>query len=114
MKNDKLWIGEHGRVGMWGPLITHTGLLLLGVGALIGSFGGITDRAGGFSGETITAKDVPGMPFAVRIDSFRIQYYPLQPGQMVLVEEALGGPPGNVSSRTARGLSSSGCATAAR
>lgn len=87
VKNDQIWIGEHGRVGMWGPLMMHTGLLLLGVGALIGSFGGITMQSGGFSGETITAKDVPGMPFEVRIDSFRIQYYPLQPGQMVLVEE---------------------------
>jgi cytochrome c biogenesis protein len=88
VKTDQLWIGEYGRIGMWGPLTMHTGLLLIGMGALIGSFGGITMQAGGYAGETINGKDVPGMPFEVRIDSFRIQYYPLQPGQMVLVEEA--------------------------
>jgi cytochrome c biogenesis protein len=87
LKSDKLWVGERGRVGMWGPLLTHIGMLLIGVGALIGSFGGITTRAGGFSGDTITADDVPGMPYTVRIDSFRIQYWPLQPGQLVLVDD---------------------------
>jgi cytochrome c biogenesis protein ResB len=87
VKTDQLWIGEYGRIGMWGPITMHIGLLLIGIGALGGSFGGITLTAGGFAGESITGKDVPTMPFDVRIDSFRIQYYPLQPGQMVLVEE---------------------------
>jgi cytochrome c biogenesis protein len=82
-KRDDLWIGEHGRIGMWGPLSTHVGMLLIGVGALIGSFGGVTQRQGGFSGDVI---ELPGMPYTVRIDSFRIQYYPLQPGQTVLVD----------------------------
>ncbi|HEY3295563.1 MAG TPA: cytochrome c biogenesis protein ResB [bacterium] len=86
LKSDKLWVGERGRVGMWGPLLTHIGMLLIGVGALIGSFGGMTTRAGGYAADTIDAQDVPGLPFAVRIDSFRIQYWPLQPGQMVLVD----------------------------
>jgi cytochrome c biogenesis protein len=83
LKSDTLWIGEHGRVAMWGPLFTHIGLLLLGVGALAGSFGGVTERAGGFSGETV---GLEGQPFIVRIDSFRINYYPLQPGQWVQVD----------------------------
>jgi cytochrome c biogenesis protein len=89
LKNDNLWVGEHGRAGMWGPLLTHVGMLLIGIGALIGSFGGITTRVGGFSGETIDQTDVPGLPYTVRIDSFRIQYWPLQPGQMVLVDDRL-------------------------
>jgi len=87
LRTDKLWVGERGRVGMWGPLLTHVGMLLIGVGALIGSFGGMTTRAGGFSGEIIDSTDVPNLPFTVRIDSFRIQYWPLQPGQTVLVDD---------------------------
>jgi cytochrome c biogenesis protein ResB len=84
LKTDALWIGEHGRVGMWGALFTHTGMLLIGLGALVGSFGGTDVRLGGFAGEII---EMPGMPFAVRIDSFRVQYYPLQPGQWVMVDD---------------------------
>jgi cytochrome c biogenesis protein ResB len=83
IKRDDLWIGEHGRIGMWGPLFTHSGMLLIGLGALIGSFGGISEQQGGYSGDVI---QMPGMPYTVRVDSFRIQYYPLQPGQMVLVD----------------------------
>jgi cytochrome c biogenesis protein len=78
-----VWIGEHGRFGMWGPLATHIGLLLLGLGALVTSFGGIRTHEGAFAGETIK---VDQMPFEVRVDSFRVQYYPLQIGQVVLAE----------------------------
>jgi len=83
MRSDTLWIGERGRLGIWGPLITHLGLLLIAVGALVGSFGGVRDRWGGFAGDILQR---PDMSFAVRIDSFRVQYYPLQPGQLVLVD----------------------------
>jgi cytochrome c biogenesis protein len=85
VKNDKLWVGEHGRVSMWGPLFTHVGLLLIGLGALVGSFGGLHEKAGGYSGELV---QLPGMNFSVRIDSFRIEYYPLQPGQWVQVDNS--------------------------
>jgi cytochrome c biogenesis protein ResB len=81
-KRDDLWIGERGRIGMWGPLTTHVGLLLLGIGALVSSFGALTVRQGGYAGDLI---ETAGMPFTVRIDSFRVVYYPLQPGQWVLV-----------------------------
>ncbi|MBU0507785.1 cytochrome c biogenesis protein ResB [bacterium] len=82
IKSDSLWVCERGRVGMWGPLFTHVGMLLIGIGALTGSFGGIRTRDGGFAGDVIRP---PEANFAVRIDSFRVQYYPLQPGQWVLV-----------------------------
>ncbi len=84
VKNESLWIGERGRVGMWGPLLTHIGMLLIGIGALVGSFGGFRMREGGFAGDIV---QVPGADFAVRIDSFRVNYYPLQPGQWVLVND---------------------------
>lgn len=85
LKTDALWIGERGRVGMWGPLFTHSGMLLIGLGALVGSFGGTDTRLGGFAGDVV---EMPGMPFAVRVDSFRVVYYPLQPGQWVMVDDA--------------------------
>lgn len=82
-KTDDVWIGERGRPALWGPLAIHTGFLLIAVGGLVVSFGSFTTRAGGFAGEMIT---VEAMPFEVRVDSFRIQYYPLQVGQLVLAE----------------------------
>ncbi|MCL4305370.1 cytochrome c biogenesis protein ResB [bacterium] len=78
-----VWVGESGRPALWGPLMTHIGLLLIAIGGLVGSFGGEHTRAGGYAGDTVS---VEGMPFEVRIDSFRIEYYPLQPGQWVLVD----------------------------
>ena len=83
LKQSDVWVGEHGRLAMWGPLLTHYGMLFIVVGALVTSFGGLSTRAGGYSGEVVKLED---MPFEVRIDSFRVQYYPLQPGQWVLVD----------------------------
>ncbi len=83
IKSDDVWVGERGRLGMWGPLLTHYGFLFLALGALLTSFGTFATRSGGFAGETVS---VDGMPFEVRVDSFRVQYYPLQVGQVVLGE----------------------------
>jgi cytochrome c biogenesis protein ResB len=83
VKSDDVWVGEHGRLALWGPLGTHLGMLLLAVGSLVTSFGSFTAREGGYAGERVR---VEGMPFEVRVDSFRIQYYPLQAGQYVLAE----------------------------
>jgi len=83
VKTDSLWIGERGRVGIWGPIFTHLGMLLIGVGALVGSFGGLRTRDGGFAGDVVRLANTD---FSVRIDSFRVIYYPLQPGQWVLVQ----------------------------
>ncbi|MDD5088997.1 MAG: cytochrome c biogenesis protein ResB, partial [bacterium] len=84
IKNDTLWLGERGRLGIWGPILTHLGMLLIGVGALVGSFGGFRAREGGFAGDVVRLAHAD---FSVRIDSFRVIYYPLQPGQWVLVED---------------------------
>jgi cytochrome c biogenesis protein len=83
LKQDDVWVGERGRSAMWGPLLTHYGMLALVIGALVTSFGGVTTRNGGYSGDVIALE---GMPFEVRVDSFRVQYYPLQAGQWVLVD----------------------------
>lgn len=82
-KTGEVWIAEKSRVGMWGPILTHTGMLLLGMGALVTSFGNFTTRAGGYAGDVV---EIESMPFAVRVDSFRVRYYPLQPLQWVLVD----------------------------
>lgn len=81
--SESYWVGESGRLALWGPLLTHLGLLLLAVGGLVGSFGDKDSRAGGYPGDTIEVDD---MPFEVRIDSFRVEFYPLQPRQWVLVD----------------------------
>lgn len=80
---DSYWVGESGRLALWGPLLTHLGLLLLAIGGLVGSFADSDTREGGYPGDTIK---VEGMPFEVRIDSFRVEFYPLQPRQWVLVD----------------------------
>lgn len=83
LKSDKLWVGESGRLALWGPLLTHLGLLSLAVGGLVGSFADSNYRAGGYAGDTVALDE---MPFEVRIDSFRVEFYPLQPLQWVLVD----------------------------
>jgi cytochrome c biogenesis protein len=83
--NDKVSVAERGKLAMWGPLATHIGMLLLGIGALVTSFGSFTTRMGGYAGDTV---QFDGLPFAVQIDSFRITYYPLQPQQIVLVDNS--------------------------
>ena len=80
---DTFWVGESGRLALWGPLLTHLGLLLLAIGGLVGSFGDSDTRDGGYPGDVVR---VEGMPFDVRIDSFRVEFYPLQPLQWVLVD----------------------------
>lgn len=83
LKTDAVWVGERGRLGMWGPLFTHAGMLMIGLGAFVSSIGGVDQRIGGFAGDIL---DLEGMPFSVKVDSFRVQYYPLQPGQWVMVD----------------------------
>ena len=61
----------------------YIGLLFLAVGGLIGSFDEIDARDGGYAGDIVTVDE---MPFSVRIDSFNVEFYPLQAGQWVLCE----------------------------
>ncbi|MCC6477187.1 cytochrome c biogenesis protein ResB [bacterium] len=83
LQTDSLWVGESGRLALWGPLLTHLGLLFLAIGGLAGSFDEIDTRNGGYAGDIVTVEE---MPFSVRIDSFNVEFYPLQPGQWVLCE----------------------------
>jgi cytochrome c biogenesis protein len=84
----QLWRGERGQYAHLGSVLTHLGMFLLAVGALLASLGVREFQVGAFPGDTITAHE---LPFAVQVDSFRVEYYPLAPGQTVLVgEEYLG------------------------
>jgi cytochrome c biogenesis protein len=84
----QLWRGERGQYAHLGSVLTHLGMFLLAVGALLASLGVREFQVGAFPGDTITDREIP---FAVRVDSFRLEYYPLAPGQTVLVgEEFLG------------------------
>ncbi|MBK6911253.1 MAG: cytochrome c biogenesis protein ResB [bacterium] len=85
LDSERVWVGESGRWALWGPLLTHVGLLLLAIGGLVGSFGGTDVRNGGYPGDIVQTE---GVPFDVRIDSFRVEFYPLQPHQWVLAEGA--------------------------
>ncbi len=78
----ELWRGECGQYAHLGPPLAHTGMFLLALGAFLASLGGHAFEQGGYPGETVEA---PQIPFALRVDSFRVEYYPLAPGQRVLV-----------------------------
>ncbi len=81
-ENGELWRGERGQYARLGPPLAHLGMFLLAVGAFLASLGGRRIEMGAFPGEIISA---PEIPFALRVDSFRVEYYPLAPGQTVLV-----------------------------
>jgi cytochrome c biogenesis protein len=93
----ELWRGECGQYAHLGPPLAHLGMLLLAVGAFLASLGGHAFEQGGFPGETVAT---PQIPFALRVDSFRVEYYPLAPGQRVLVGEEL---LGQILKRTGNG-----------
>ncbi len=83
-ENGELWRGEFGHYAHLGPALTHIGMFLLAIGAMMASLGVNTFQMGGFPGDTIMAED---LPFELKIDSFRVEYYPLAPGQTVLVDD---------------------------
>ncbi|MBM3324189.1 MAG: cytochrome c biogenesis protein ResB [Calditrichaeota bacterium] len=83
-----LWRGEWGKYARLGPPLAHFGMFLLAVGAFLASLGGRRLEIGAFPGETIASTEIP---FELRVDGFRVEYYPLAPGQTVLVGgQALG------------------------
>lgn len=73
---------DRGKLAYLGPVFTHIGLLLLAVGGLMAVWG-ISDRGFGYPGDIIESDH---FDFQVRIDDFRIEYYPLGVGQWVLVD----------------------------
>lgn len=76
------YYGCSGRIQLFGPLCIHLGLLLLVIGGLSISLFGSSHSISGYAGDII---DIPGADFQVRIDDFRIEYYPLNAGQIVLM-----------------------------
>lgn len=61
-----------GAIGRIGSDITHVGLLIIFLGAIIGSFLGFKGFATIFEGET---KRIPNTDFELRVDKFWIEYY---------------------------------------
>lgn len=77
--------GSHGALSNLGPILAHTGLLCLALGGLFASLLGFRTTVYGLPGDVLTD---PGFNFAVRVDSFKIEYYPLGIGQWVLVDDS--------------------------
>ncbi len=80
----KAYYGCSGRIQLFGPLCIHFGMLLLVIGGLSVSLFGSANSITGFAGDVL---DVPDAGFQVRIDDFRIEYYPLNAGQIVLIAD---------------------------
>lgn len=80
---DKLLISANrSQFGCLGSVMTHVGLLLLVIGGFIAIWG-VSTYGSGFPGDVIRDEN---LGFQVRIDDFRIEYYPLGIGQWVLVD----------------------------
>lgn len=75
--------GHRGRLNLFGPIGIHLGMLVLVLGGLWISMWGSATSINGYAGDIV---DVPGADFQVRIDDFRIEYYPLNAGQIVLMD----------------------------
>ncbi len=73
---------DRNRINYLGPVFTHSGLLLLAIGGFVAIWG-VSTRGTGFPGDMIVSDE---FDFKVRIDDFRIEYYPLGVGQWVLVD----------------------------
>lgn len=77
--------GSFAAIAKIGPILAHTGLLCLALGGLFASWLGVSTRIAGLPGDVLTD---PAFNFKARVDSFRIEYYPLGLGQYVLVDDA--------------------------
>ncbi len=80
----KAYYGCSGRIQLFGPMCIHLGLLLLVIGGLGVSLFESSFSISGFAGDTL---EVPGADFQLHIDDFRIEYYPLNAGQIVLISD---------------------------
>lgn len=77
--------GHRGLFAHWGPILTHCGLLSLALGGFFTSWLGFNTRISGLPGDIVNN---PAFDFAVRIDSFKIEYYPLGIGQYALLDNS--------------------------
>ena len=76
----RAFYGARGWLNLFGAIGMHLGLLILVLGGLWISLRGFSESIEGYSGDTLA---VPGADFQLRIDDFRITYYPLNVGQVV-------------------------------
>jgi cytochrome c biogenesis protein len=72
-----------GRWGYLGSPLIHTGLLLLVIGGFLAIWG-VSIMGSGFPGDFIESKE---FDFKIRVDDFKIEYYPLGVGQWILVDD---------------------------
>ena len=80
--DERSYLAHTGKFGYAGPWFTHLGLLLLVIGGFIAIWG-VSTRGVGAAGDIIESDK---FDFKVRVDDFRIEYYPLGVGQWVLVD----------------------------
>jgi len=64
---------ERGKIGRLGPLITHASIVIILIGGIFVARFGFSDYRSIPVGETI---DVPHSDFQVRVDDFRMEFYP--------------------------------------
>jgi len=72
--------GRSGAISHLGPLLNHTGMLLLIIGGLVAVTSGYHARVSGSAGDIISR---PEWNFDLRIDDFRLVYYPISLNQWV-------------------------------
>lgn len=64
---------ERGKIGRLGPLITHASIVIIVIGGIFVGVFGFEERRRIPVGETV---DVPHSGFQVRVDDFRVEFYP--------------------------------------
>ncbi|MFN3820712.1 MAG: cytochrome c biogenesis protein ResB [bacterium] len=67
------WAGWHGGISRLGPLLSHLGFLIIIVGGLLISLTSYATRVQIAPGDSIT---LPEWGFALKLDTFRIEFYP--------------------------------------
>lgn len=85
-----LFYGRRGSISRLGPLLSHVGMLFLIAGGLVISLTGGKNR-GDISGGEGQILAEPEWGFSLRIDSFRIDYYPVLINQWVETPEGFRG-----------------------
>jgi cytochrome c biogenesis protein len=81
-----VWLAAEKRAwAYWGAWLVHVGFILLIVGGAMIARGSYTDQVQGLPG-SLLATDESEWGFNVRIDDFKVEYWPLDEGQWVQVD----------------------------
>jgi len=91
--------GTAGGLSRLGPLLSHFGMLLLIIGGLAVSLTGTSTQVQGVRGDVIS---LPEWGFQIRIDGFRIEYYPVGLNMWVDLEDGRRGKVEEVRADSAR------------